>query len=75
LLRPVVIKPGLTWGEGSYARPRIGQVLPAPDQARCEPSRGSQVKPGGALVHSPLETKLGMFVAVDPESSVVLVSL
>ncbi|MGQ0775080.1 MAG: DUF559 domain-containing protein, partial [Pseudonocardiales bacterium] len=42
---------------GSYARPRIGQVLPAPDQARCEPSQGSQVKPGGALVHSPLVTK------------------
>ncbi|MGQ0774599.1 MAG: hypothetical protein ACT4NY_09305, partial [Pseudonocardiales bacterium] len=33
----------MTWGEGSYARPRIGQVLPAPDQARCEPSQGSQV--------------------------------
>ena len=55
-LQGVSASPGLTWGEGSYVRSRIGQVLPAPDQARCEPSRGSQVKPGDALTHSPLET-------------------
>ncbi|MGQ0779210.1 MAG: hypothetical protein ACT4NY_33145, partial [Pseudonocardiales bacterium] len=58
----------------SYARPRIGQVLPAPDQARCEPSQGSQVKPGGALVHSPLVTKRskGQPVQVRNDERVVL---
>jgi hypothetical protein len=53
-----------------------GRYPPAPDQARCEPSRGSQVKPGGALVHSPLETKQQVWACRDsPEAPMSQASL
>jgi hypothetical protein len=41
-------RPDLTWGEGSYACRGSGGCWPARLEARCEPSRRSQVKSGAA---------------------------
>jgi transposase len=41
--------PGFTWGGCPYACRGSGRYSPAPEQARCGYTRGSQVKPGVAV--------------------------